>query len=122
MRGASPGVRTRVSGSQRRGFRGEDRRDRLDNPGGSKRLGQKLQVHDDLAEIALVGRDADRGFSRHDAQFNVFAEQSVEQSARVIENAVQIHRLIARHFLAAEHEQLPGQPGGAFSGQGYLSE
>src|SRR5262249_14437808 len=72
-------------------------------------------VENDLLEMRFVDDNGAGGTQVQD-QFNVFADQPRQDSGEVTQHLVRLNRRGPGDLLAAEGEQLPGQPAGALRG------
>ena len=68
----------------------------------------------DHARVRLHERDFRR---RMEFEADGLAQQALEHLATGADDLAQVERLGLHHVLAAEHQQLPGQAGGAFGGK-----
>ena len=79
------------------------------------------KVHEDLfhhAGISVDGREIVGGMP---LQLHLFADAGPQDFCKVVDHLVQVQQLRLHDLLAAEHEQLAGEIGGAFGGDGDLA-
>ena len=80
------------------------------------------EVHDDLLDHAGIAFDRGNARAVLGFQGNVFAEEAMQHLGQVAQHRVQVQHLGLHDLFAAEHEQLPGQAGGAPGRTGDLVE
>ena len=74
------------------------------------------QVHDYLLELAGIGLDPPRGGCEPRAERDVFAQEAAQHLLQVADQRVDLEHGRLQDLLAAERQQLAGQPGGAIGG------
>ncbi len=74
------------------------------------------QVHEDLLELALVGGDRGQARLEVGAEFHVGVKGSLEQAFHVGDDLVEVDDARVDGVLAAEHQELARQLGGATGG------
>jgi len=75
------------------------------------------KIHHDLLHHAAVAKDDGQFIRGTESQGNIFADQAVQHLGHVADDRAQVERLGLHGVSAAEHQQLPGEAGGAFSGE-----
>ena len=71
------------------------------------------EVHDHLLQLTGVGPDGAQRRSQHGRQLHVLAQQPAQHFLELAHEGVQVYHARLQHLLAAEGEQLAGEPGGA---------
>jgi hypothetical protein len=74
------------------------------------------EVHDDLLHAARIGAHPAEWLRGQRNEVHVRAEDALEHLVHAREHVVQVEHLRREHLLAAEHEQLPREIGGALPG------
>ena len=78
------------------------------------------EIHGDLFQHAAVGMDGGNGALRDKFDLHVLADDAFQHLDRVAHGIVEIQVPELHHLLAAEHEQLADERGGAGGGAGDL--
>ena len=96
--------------------------DRHDPAGGHRVSGVDDEIHHDLFELAAIGQHPRQIRRQRERDVNVVADQTAEHAGDVGDQLVHVERHGVQYLLAAEGEQLLGQPRGAAGGLHDLSE
>ena len=75
--------------------------------------GVDSQIHDDLLDHAGISFNGENAIGATQLQSDVLAEKAMEHFDHVTEDRIQVQNLGLHHLLAAEHEELASEAGGA---------